>query len=432
MKIRTLLSGIFLIWGLAAFGQERDFKGATTQFEPVRARLVPTAKRDSVDSYCRELNWKPAADSEGAFVTRGSVPFAWNNRQVLLRIASAPAGYTLQIGGRKVGESSTGALPMEFNLTKYLTPGQSFTLELTPYGANHPHRQLEDFRQADSLGLTELISQPTIRVRELFTRTRRTEGGYLGEVGVVVKCDALNEKSARIRYELIDTAGVVVKQGFSDVRLRMRGEDTLRFVYAVPQHLLWSPDSPLHYRLRLSTQTLGRYTEYLNLPVAFRQVELVEGVLHINGKPLAMQPHRVDKPLTKEELQQIKAEGCQLLLPLPGCSTEELYELADQVGLCVVAQSPLCTEKSGTARTRNGNPTNDPTRVSEYLVRTQSAYFLTQRHPSVVALNLAHKSANGIALYESYLALKRIAHGLPIVYTDAAGEWNDDKLGIRN
>lgn len=432
MKIRTLLSGIFLIWVLAALGQEDGYRGATTQSEPARSRLVPTAKRDSLNSYCRELNWMPAADAEGHFVAHGSVPFAWNNRQVLLRIASAPAGYRLQIAGRKVGESSTGALPMEFNLTKYLTPGQSFSIELTPYGADHPHRRLEDFPRVDSLGLTELITQPTIRVRDLFASARTTESGYLGEVGVVVKCDALNEKTARIRYELIDTAGVVVKQGFNDVRLRMRGEDTLRFVCPIPQHLLWSPDKPLHYRLRLSTQTAGRYTEYLNVPVAFRLIELVDGALIVNGEPLNMQLYRVDKHLTKEQLQQIKAEGFQLLLPLPGFSTEELYNMADEVGLCVVAQAPVCTEKSGTARTRNGNPSNDPTRVSEYLSRTQTAYYQTQRHPSVVALSLAHKSANGIALYESYLALKRIARGLPIVYLDAAGEWNDDKLGIRN
>lgn len=405
---------------------------AVTDAEPARARLVPTAKRDSVDSYRRELTWNPSADKRGAFTARGSMPFGWNNRQVLLRIASAPEGYRLAINGRRVGESTTGALPVEFNLTKYLTPGQSFTVELTPYEANHPHRELENFRQVDTLGLTELISQPTIRVRDLFTRTRRTEGGFLGEVGIVVTCDALNEKAARIRYELIDTAGVVVKQGFDDVRLRMRGEDTLRFVYPVPEHLLWSPDVPLHYRLRLSTQTAGRYTEYLNLPVAFRLVEWTDGVLMLNGEALDMRAYTVDRPLTNDELLNLKAEGYRLLLPLPGCSTEELYTQADELGLCVIAQSPICTEKSGTARTKGGNPSNDPARVGEYVARTRAAYYLTQRHPSVVAISLAHKSANGIALYESYLALKAIEKQLPVVYFDAAGEWNDDKLAIGN
>ena len=433
MKMRTLILGIFLFLGGALLAQGLSIPMAPASGrEPTRGRLVPTFKRDTIDTYRREVKWSLSADNEHAYTAEVSLPFAWNNRQVLLRIAGAPAGYTLRVNGREAGHVTTGALPAEFNLSKLVAVGSSARLELSLMGGQSPVARLEDFDHPDRVLTTELISQPTIRVRDVVVETRKTETGYLGEVGIVVKSDALNEKQARIRYELIDTAGVVVKQGFGDMTLRMRGEDTLRFVYAVPGHLLWSPASPLHYRLRLSTQTSGRYTEYLNLPIGFRHVELSDGVLSLNGVALAAKGCTVDRSLTREEVVSLKKQGYDLLLPLPGLSTEELYALADEVGLCVVAQSPICTVRSGESRQKNRNPSNDPAMVEEYLDRTASARHLAQRHPSVVGYALAHESANGIALYESYLALKRVEHQLPIFYFDAQGEWNHDGLKMSN
>ena len=50
----------------------------------------------------------------------------------------------------------------------------------------------------------------------------------------------------------------------------------------------------------------------------------------------------------------------------------------------------------------------------------------TKRHPSVVAYYLADDSANGIALYEAYLAAKAISGDRPVIYDDGGGEWNTD------
>jgi beta-galactosidase len=53
-------------------------------------------------------------------------------------------------------------------------------------------------------------------------------------------------------------------------------------------------------------------------------------------------------------------------------------------------------------------------------------FYTTRRHPSVIAYFLADKSANGIALYESYIALKAVAGDRPVIYLDGGKEWNSD------
>jgi len=430
--MRKIILLFALLSSAAAFGQTSDasFRPAAGR-EPGRPRMVPAPRFDLPDAasntYLRAVEWSVADDASGRRYTADcSVPFAWANRQVILRIASVPAGYELTVNGRRAGSVHTGALPAEFNLTKYLKEGANRLELYVPNDA--AARCLEDFAHPDAPGRSELISQPTIRVRDVLIATRPVENRYLAEIGIVVKSDALNRKQARIHYELVDTAGRAVKSGFEDIALSMRGEDTLRFVAHLEQSDLWEPDSPLRYTLRLRTQTAGRYTEYAAVPVGFRTIGHRDGVLRINGREAAIRLYETDRMLGAEELRRIKAEGYNLLWPAPGLFDETLFDLCDEIGLYVVAQAPLCTAGSGQSRRKGGNPANQPEWTQACIDRTEAAYHTAKRHPSVVAFSLARRSSNGIGLYESYLNLKRSEPQCPILYPEADGEWNNDPV----
>lgn len=139
-----------------------------------------------------------------------------------------------------------------------------------------------------ALGSCYVFSQPTIRIRDLFTKTYRNGSVFNGEVGIVVKTDALNPKKAKIHYELLTPQDEVVTYGSQEIELDMRREDTLRLVAQIPDTMVWSARNPTLYTLRLKTQTEGRYTEYVSLKVGFRTVGNTRGQLAINGYPVAL------------------------------------------------------------------------------------------------------------------------------------------------
>jgi beta-galactosidase len=78
------------------------------------------------------------------------------------------------------------------------------------------------------------------------------------------------------------------------------------------------------------------------------------------------------------------------------------------------------------SRKRGGNPSNNPSWREEYVERIVQTIHTTKRHSSVVAYFLADDSANGICLYEGYLAAKRVAGDRPVFYLDGGNEWNSD------
>lgn len=398
--------------------------------EPARSHLIPMSSQDSQapNSYLRTIEWERV--DELTYRAKCNVPFAWANRQIFLRVESAPMGYTLSVNDKEVAGVATGALAAEFNLTKSLVEGAN-TLCLT-LDADNKLRRLDDFTLSQTIGESELISQPTIRIRDVSVSTRKVEERYIADVTLDIKSDALNRKQATLHYELIAPDATIKRRGTSDVNLEMRGSAQVQFSVEIPEKDLWSLDSPTFHRLKLRTQILGRFAENFEIYVGFRTVELSDGKLLLNGVEVPLKSYVVERELSYADIEEIKyGKGCNTLYPLPGQSCERLYRMADEMGMLVVAQTPLCSEKSGGERTIGGNPVNDPRFRLACIDRALSTYGIAHRYPSVIGFTIGYNSSNGIGLYESFLRLRsKIQDHRPIYYGGADGEWNSEDLEL--
>ncbi|WP_418982956.1 glycoside hydrolase family 2 TIM barrel-domain containing protein [Alistipes sp.] len=412
-------------------------------YQPSRNRELPRGEvlayptqqaataRDGGDNryFTRLSEWTRRGN---VFTAPFTVPFAWANRQVLFRLGSASADYAVRVNGREVAYNSDGNLPAEFNLTQFVREGRN-TLEIV-VSSPSPVAPLESWKSspAPAIGQAWVMSQPTLRIRDVLVRTWR--GGdaedATAEIGIVVKSSALNPRTSRIYYELLNPAGEQTASGFKDITLDMRREDTLRFLARIPLHQLWSAELPTRYTLRLKTRHEGRYAEYLELPVGFRTIEMNEGRMAVNGQPVALRVREVSPQIGEEEIAVLREQGYNTLKLLPGAVRPGLYDFCDMQGLYVIAQAPVDTCNSGPSRRKGGNPSNDPTWQGAFIERAEDSYHTSKRHPSVIAFSLAEESANGINLYESYLNMKRFGDERPFIYPDAGGEWNSDPLTL--
>lgn len=362
-----------------------------------------------------------------------TVPFVWANRQVLFHVGSASVPYEVLVNGRRVARNADGNTPAEFNLTRYVQEGRN-RLELV-LSEPSDMAPLESWKEPSSPVVTEtwVMSQPTMRVRDVLTKcwpSNDGDGSATAEVGIIVKSSALNPRTSRIYYDLLTPTGETAATGHKELTLDMRREDTLRFLARIPANLLWSAELPTLYTLRLKTQHEGRYVEYLELPLGFRYLATdAEGRMSVNGKPVRLHAYEINPQIVSANLlARLRELGFNTLKFMPGYISPELLEMCDIQGVYVVAQAPIDSSKSGASRRKEGNPSNDPAWQAAYIERTGDSYHTTKRHPSVIAFSLASMSSNGINLYESYLNLKRYGDSRPIIYPDAAGEWNDDPL----
>lgn len=430
---------IATLFALTAYAQEYNVgEGSQT----ARMTIVPYATAAEAEAasgavvqnkYVRTMTQWTQTQEQNVTIHKSqfAFPFAWLNRLVLIHIDPVGAAYEVYLNGKLVGNVTNGYAPSEFNVTNDVQEDMN-SVEIRVANA-HWSQTLECFdnKIEPKQPSAYVLSQPVIRVRDITHNARIDATGKMAnvEVGLVVKTEALNPKKARVHYELISRDTTVVEHGYRDVYLEQKGEDTVKFMARIPVKELWSADSPTLYKVNVKTQIEGRYAEYQSHSVGFRELSYKDNKLVINGEDVGLKVGEIDAQTAQiDELKKLKKSGCNAVRVIAGVAPTSFYQMCDKVGLYVVVVAPINTSKSGSSRKIGGNPTNDIAWRTVYLDRTQSAYRTTRDYASVVAYQLAQKSANGINLYESYLLLKQLEKQRPIIYPDGGKEWNNDVI----
>lgn len=439
-KFISTITFIFVL-SLSLSAQELSSPDNLSQgCEAKRMRTIPFASEElaqrfateAVEShYLRPIGEWQFTDEADAVVYSSTyvMPFAWISRQALLYVECADSAYEVLINGVKVGYSSNGYAPAEFNVTKYSKEEENtIAIRLLK---NHWSAQLESFKQdaEPALGEVYVLSQPTISVRNVVSNSELDVTGEFAnvEVGLVVKTESLNAKKARIHYELMSADTTVVTYGHNDVMLRMRGQDTVKFMARIPRSGLWSSENPVRYRVNVVTQIEGRKVEFQSQWVGFRVVEYdKQAGLKINGEEVELNYAQLTPQLSAADIASAREKGHNAVRFTSPAVPQRTYRLCDSLGMYVVAQVPIDTSEGGESRRVGGNQSNNPEWTEAYIERTDAAWRTTSGFACVVGYKLANESANGICLYESYLHLKNLEHKRPVIYPAAGGEWNDD------
>ena len=364
------------------------------------------------------------------FTSKYVIPFVWLSRQAILYVDEASGAYEVLINGRKVGYSANAYTPAEFNITK-VSKEETNTISIRVL-KEHWSQAMECYvmNREPRIGEVYVMSQPMIRVRDVVhtTHVDMHSENALVEVGMVVKTETLNPKKARIHYELIAPDTTVVTNGYKDITLGMREEDTIKFMTNIPYVYTWCADMPVRYRLNIKTQIEGRYVEYQSHMLGFRTVATNEaGDFLINGIKTELFYRDMDPlKITDKDIIAARVLKYNALRFDMGAVPQNVYRMCDSLGMYVIAQVPINTSKSGISRRLGGNPTNDPKWKQAYLDRVETTYRTTRGQACVIGYVMAEDSANGINLYESYLWLKSLEPTRPVLYIQAGGEWNSD------
>ncbi len=431
--MRTIFTIIALFSVATLFAQPPVAEGR----EPSRCPMWPSATAEEAANpdlatthryYARAGEW---TEVDGGYRTTFTRPFAWANRRTILRLESAPRGYEVLVNGHRAGFAPNGNTPTEFDVTKLAVEGRN-TLEIKLCDAsyNAPVEAWKEGAEQPAPARAWLMSPPTMRVRDVAVKCSMTgEESAIAEFAAVVCSGALNARTTRFSYELLNPAGEVVTAGNGDMTLELRGEDTLRFATRIPVTDLWSVEQPNLHTLRIRTIHEGRNVEFSEVKIGLRDVGTAEGDMFLNGSRTPLKMVAIDaREADADRLHELRDQGVNCVMFNTGELPDEVLSRCDAVGMMVIAQVPIDSRHSGESRLKGGNPSNNPAWSETYVDRALTTYHTTKRHASVVAFSLARESQNGIALYEAYLALKGMKDSRPVIYLEADGEWNNDAL----
>jgi len=342
----------------------------------------------------------------GCYRRRFTVPKIWAGMRVFLVFEGVDSAFYLWINGRQVGYSQDSRLPAEFDITEYVNDGENL-LALRVYRWSDG-TYLEDQDMWWLSGIHRdvyLYATPPVHVRDVSVRTAFGADYQSATLAATayVKNYARAAAESRVVVSLLDAGGQLVGQGaVRGLAITEPGEErAIELTIPVAGPSLWSAENPYLYTLLVTLKDqYGTTSEVQRLSVGFRQVEIVDGRLLINGVPVLLQGvnrHEHDpergKAVTEESMiQDIRLMKQFNISAVRTCHYPDdprWYDLCDRYGIYLIDEANI--ESHGLW----DKLAKDPEWRDAFLERGVRMVQRDRNHPSVIIWSLGNESGYG-------------------------------------
>lgn len=354
-----------------------------------------------------------------------TLPANWQNGQTFLRFEGVMSAFYVWINGERVGYSQGSMEPSEFNVTKYIKPGQNqIAIEVYKY-SDGSYLEDQDFWRFGGIHRdVTLYHTPDVRLRDYAIRTIPTGSSEYSEhadyiLQINPQFSVYNDetgKGYRLVATLFDgsasvccdsvTATEVLDLDHKAARMNewypQRGYRKFnRMELYVESPHLWSAETPYLYTLCLQLQdSLGTIVEQVSQQVGFRDIKICNGQLLINDHAIKIRGvnrHEHDpytaRVMTEERMLQdlrLMKEAhinAVRLAHYPNCP--RWYELCDSIGMYLMDEADCETHGL------RGTLASTPDWAEAFLDRAIRMAERDKNHPSVIFWSLGNESGYG-------------------------------------
>ncbi|HET9691604.1 MAG TPA: glycoside hydrolase family 2 TIM barrel-domain containing protein [Acidimicrobiales bacterium] len=346
----------------------------------------------------------PDANPTGVYRRRVVLPVAWHGRRLVLQVGGAETVLYVAVDGAHVGTGTDSRLAQEFDLTRRVTPGVPFDLELVVvrWGAA---TYLEDQDHWHHAGLHRSVvvwSAPATSISDVHVTAdldpdrglglldvrAELHGPPLAAASVRVHLDGAQIGEAPARFAHVDGVEVNAYR-FEGAGGRVRAE--------VPGVRPWSAERPDLSALRVELVAGGAVVDAVALRVGFRRVQVRGCELLVNGRAVLVKgvnrhehDPRTGKAVTaasmRRDLEVMKAHNINAVRTSHYPDHPAFYDLCDELGLYVVDEANV--ESHAWLRSL----TKAPEVTSAVMERVTRMAQRDKNHPSVIMWSLGNES----------------------------------------
>ena len=409
-----------------------------------RSEMIPYDTRHDAEAGNREkagyiLPFTPqlqeVSSSLSLATTEVEIPYAWTDGLVYLHLENVASAYTLFANETPVAEVEDPLTPAEFHLTPLIKQGiNRFQVVLRPSRTPQINGEAAVRRAPFTDSYLYYQNKRAISDYEIALVPDSLHRDGILELKIAVQNGFNYDEEVEAGYDIYSPEGKLLDFNMRAISLPGRSVDTLRFnpyIYQVYDHC-WKSELkrfPPRYKVMLFMRRNGTYKEYLPLSLGFGRTELIGGKIVRFDEEVVLRkaPYNaaIDRTKSATEIKTLKAQGVNTLCPSYP-QPMWFYDLCTELGMYVIDCPAISAPEHRTDRTVGGTPSNDPSLVEEYLERVRGMYYRTRNQSCVIAYTLGTPSGNGYNMYKAYEWLKSVEQFRPVIYEDAAGEWNSD------
>jgi len=335
------------------------------------------------------------------------VPKDWDGRKVFLTFDGVNSFFDLWINGEKVGMGKDSRTPVEFDITSFLKPGKNLIAVENFRWCDGSYLEDQDFwRLSGIFRDVYLWSPPNVHVRDIEIKTDLDEQYRDAELKGTLRLvnygkDAMN---VTVEAELFDPSGDSVSSRSADQTIEAGREISLEGSVPIENPLKWSAETPNLYQLFVTLKNSdGKTLEVLPLKVGFREVEIRDGNLLVNGKRILIKGvnrHETDpddgQAITTESMEKDIQMMKQFNINTVRCchypNQPAWYDLCDRYGIYLIDEANIESHGMG-----YGDKTlaKNPAFAEAHMNRTVRMVERDKNHASVIIWSLGNEAGFG-------------------------------------
>ncbi len=384
----------------------------------------------------------------GSYRKKFTLPESWNGRQVFIHLGAVKSAFFIWVNGRQVGYSEDSKLAAEFDITKYVLPGEN-TVALQVYRwSDGSYLECQDMWRISGIEReVYLYATPKLDVRD-FKVTGTLDAAYTNGIvdfSAIVENYKMDTKTlhsrpdtAYITVELEDATGSrVFSKELPLMRILGNYHVVSAFKQEVPSVKQWSAEIPYLYNLYITLKDKsGNILQVIPQKLGFRSVEIKGADFLINGKRVflkgvnrhehhATNGHVLSRSDMEKDMEMMKKLNINAVRLSHYPPDPYWMELCDEIGLYVIDEANI--ESHGRYYDLEFTFANDKKWRNAHFERIRRMYERDKNYTSVITWSLGNEAGNGTNMYEAYDWLKK-QDFRPVQYERAENDYNTDMI----
>ena len=358
----------------------------------------------------------------GSYRKEVVVPADWKGQNIIMHVGSATSNLTLWVNGKQVGYSEDSKDAAEFDITRYLKPGEKnlICMQVMRW-CDGSYGEDQDFWRFTGIAReVYLYARPKAHLQDIHIGQDLNGDFTVGKLSVALS--APGAKGKEVKLSLSDARGAVVWQE----NRKLTSAETA-FAADIDNVKPWTAETPNLYTLSVTLSDAKGVIESIRQRVGFRHIEIKNAQVLLNGQPILIKGanrHEMDpdggyvisRERMLEDIRVMKELNINAVRTSHYPCDPYFYDLCDEYGIYVCAEANFESHGMGYDRTRLAqNPDFRKAIVERNICNVE----VQKNHPSIIFWSMGNESGHGDNFKEAYHAIKALDNTRPVQYERA-------------
>lgn len=347
----------------------------------------------------------------GSYIRTFEVPKTWDKDKIFISFQGVESAFNVWVNGEFVGYSEDTFTPSEFDISKFVVEGENkIAVEVVKWASGSWLEDQDFWRFSGIFRDVYLYTTPKLHVKDIFVKTNLDNEYKNSSLDLEIKLNETNLDGI-IYFELFDKEDNLILES----KKVNCAEEFFTLSEKVENVNLWSAENPYLYKIVLYVEVKGDVVEVVPQNIGFRKFEMIDKVMHINGKRIVFKGvnrHEFNcytgRVVSEEDMlwdiKFIKQNNINSVRTSHYPNNSRWYELCDEYGIYLIDETNLEShgswQKMGACKPDWVVPGDEPMWLGAVLDRAKSMLERDKNHPSIIIWSCGNEAYGGKNIFE--------------------------------